>query len=122
MNNYQTALLRLLEAFPDNYATEQMNTLWLSRWENYHISVIYRSVDRAIKEFTQFPALDEFIELATEETTRQNKAALRERMELCQSCDQGYIETRSNFFRPCEDCLPDTYHRWAAGDYQSTAL
>ena len=122
MNNYQTALLRLLEAFPDNYATDQMNMLWLSKWREYHISTVHRSVDRAIREFTQFPALDEFMELVMYESTRQNKAALRERMEHCKSCDHGYIETRSDFFRPCEDCLPDAYHRWAAGDYEPTKL
>ena len=122
MNNYQKALFRLVAAFPDNYATEQMNTLWLSRWEDYHISIIHRSVDLAIREFTQFPALDEFMEIVMDESTRQNKAALRERMALCQSCDHGYIETRPDFFRPCENCLPDAYHRWAAGDYEPTAL
>ena len=118
MSNYDKQLQRLLSAYPDSYITEQMNKLWLPKWSDYSMSVIHRSVDRAIREFHQFPKLDEFMEIVVDESTRQNRAALRDRMDNCSICDHGYIETKPDAFRPCENCIPDTYHRWAVGDYE----
>ncbi len=122
MTKMETQLTRLLNAYPDSYETEAMRSLWLSKWSDHPTSVIFRSVDRAIRAFHNCPGLDEFMEIVADESVRQNRAVLRERMENCSDCDQGFIESKENHFHPCENCLPDAHHRWVAGDYEPTRL
>lgn len=122
MTRMETQLTRLLDAYTDSYETPAMRSLWLSKWSGYPISVIFRSVDRAIKSFYKFPGLEEFMEIMVEESTRQSRAILRERMEQCPNCDRGMIEVKENHFRPCENCLPDTHQRWVMGDYEPTHI
>jgi len=111
---------KLLDAYPDSYDAGNMRELWTQTWEKEPLSVIVRTADRLMKTWQRCPSLDEFMEETKKETHRQNRAALLEQMDACPECDHGYIETKENTFKPCHSCLPDSYERWAVGDYEPT--
>ena len=118
VSQYVRAFDKLLVGYPNNYASEQMRTLWLDNWSQHPISVISRTVDTIIRTWQRFPSIDEFMDLAEKEANKQSFIGRREKMETCPKCDQGMVETKENHFRPCEDCLPDSYGQWASGVYE----
>jgi len=118
MNQFEKAFDKLLGAFPTSYASEQMRTLWLDTWSQHPISVISRTAVTVARTGAKFPSLDEFMALAEKEASKQSLIGRRDRMEACPKCDSGFVETKTDTFRPCEDCLPDSYGQWASGEYE----
>ena len=114
------AFSKLLAAFPTSYDAGQMRPLWLSAWSDYPLAVVVRTVEFVIRSYSTCPSLDEFLEEADAESMKVNRAYLRERMLVCPKCDMGMVETSPDLFRPCEDCLPEGYERWANGMYEPT--
>jgi hypothetical protein len=118
VSQYVRAFDKLLIAYPNNYASEQMRTLWLDTWSQHPISVISRTVNTVVRTWQRFPSINEFMELAEKEAGKQQFVLKREKMELCSKCDVGMVETKEDHFRPCESCLPDSYAQWASGEYE----
>ncbi len=114
------AFSKLIAAFATSYESPQMRPLWLSAWADFSPAVILRTVEFVIRTYASFPSLDEFLEEATGEAVKVNRAYMRERMIECTTCDMGMVEVKDNFFRPCIDCLPDAHERWARGMYEPT--
>jgi hypothetical protein len=81
-----------------------------------------RTVDHVVRTWQRCPSLDEFMQQVAVEIERQNFVARKERMEACNKCLTGFIETKPDFFRPCEDCLPEGYEQWRSGNYEPTGL
>jgi len=117
MDQFEKALEHLLAGFPTSYASDQMRTLWLDTWSQHPVSVISRTVDSVRRTAVKFPSLDEFMGLAEEEATKQQRIGRRDRMDKCE-CHSGFVETKPDTFRPCEKCLPETYARWSSGEYE----
>jgi len=119
MNNIlDDAFEKLIAGFPTSFATDKMRALWLDTWSQHPKSVISRTVTTVVRTWQRFPSLDEFMELAEKESGKQSFVAQREKMDACPKCDCGMVETKENHFRPCENCLPDGYDRWAVGAYE----
>ena len=114
------AFTKMMDAFPSSYETPQMRPLWLSAWSDFSPSVIVRTVDIVIRNFITCPSLDEFLEEAQAESVKVIKSYMRERMVECTKCDMGFVETKPEFFRPCQSCLPDGFERWSRGSYEPT--
>jgi|TARA_R110002020_G_scaffold50348_7_gene142349 hypothetical protein len=122
MDMKDAAFTKLLNAYPNSYDGGNMRALWTDTWAAYDNSVIVRTVDHVVRTWQRCPSLDEFMQQVAVEIERQNFVARKERMEACNKCLTGFIETKPDFFRPCEDCLPEGYEQWRSGNYEPTGL
>lgn len=122
MNIQEEAFDKLLAAYPNSYGSSNMRPLWLDTWSGYSSSVIVRTVNHIIRTWHRCPSLDEFMKEATQEIEKQKVVARKEQMATCVKCHFGFVETKPDFFRPCEDCLPEGYEQWRSGKYEPTGL
>ena len=115
---YDKAFTKLLAAYPTSIEGPKMRGLWTDTWSAYEPSAVVRTVDHIVRTWQRCPSLDEFMTEVENEKQRQNYIARKEKMEACPNCDHGLVETKPDFFRPCEDCLPEGYQQWRNGNYE----
>tara|TARA_R110000751_G_scaffold63286_2_gene130726 strand:+ start:78 stop:446 length:369 start_codon:yes stop_codon:yes gene_type:complete len=119
MRIYADAFNKLISAHPTVMQTDIMAETYIESWKKLSPATVSRTVDWFVANWARFPSLEEFNDQAKLERGLQNRNAKKQQMDSCLKCDRGFIsvDLENDTFRPCEECLPDTFENWATGQY-----
>jgi hypothetical protein len=126
-----TQLARLISAYPSANVDEEMLGVWTKKMGSFPPAIMTRTVDTLIENCKFFPSVAEFVSFAGSESAKQRAVQHSQTRRDCAKCDEGWkledvvCRLESNYpnrivmeARPCPVCLPDTYTKWKAGEYE----